>query len=64
MKNIIICSNNDVHIKDVKNNYIKVFYKEGILEILEQRRDIDIIYIFENTEGIINNRELILKIKK
>ena len=63
MNNIIIASNKNIEIKDLKNNYIKVYYKEGILEVLDIKKDIDRIYIFEKVEGIINNKTLISKIK-
>ena len=41
-----------------------IFYKEGILEILELEKNIDILILSENLPGEISLIELLLKIKK
>ena len=41
-----------------------IFYKEGILEILEKNKDIDLIILYEKLLGEISFINLINKIKK
>ena len=41
-----------------------IFYKEGILEILEKNKKIDILILYEKLQGEINLFDLIKKIKK
>lgn len=69
MKKIIIATNNKNIIKKIKqNNNLKVVYdnlqyREAILEILENIKNIDIILISENIPGLISIEDLIKKIK-
>lgn len=67
MKKIILAVNNKKIINKIKNNkeieiIKKVQYREAILEIMENNRNIDEIYIEENLPGIISIEKLIEKI--
>lgn len=69
MKKIITAINNPVINEKLKNEKIEVIgkdiqYKEGILEILENNKEIDFILINEKLPGEIKNEELINRIKK
>lgn len=70
LKKVITAINNPIlndkllnckNIKVLKND---IQYKEGILEILELEKNIDILILSENLPGEINLIELLLKIKK
>ena len=70
LKKIITAINNPIlndkllnckNIEVLKND---IQYKEGILEILELEKNIDILILSENLPGEINLIELLLKIKK
>lgn len=70
LKKVITAINNPIlndkllnckNIEVLKND---IQYKEGILEILELERNIDILILSENLPGEINLIELLLKIKK
>lgn len=70
LKRVITAINNPIlndkllnckNIKVLKND---IQYKEGILEILELEKNIDILILSENLPGEINLIELLLKIKK
>ena len=52
--------------KNEKFNVISkdIFYKEGILEFLEQNKNIDIIIINEELDGKIDLKDLIIRINK
>ena len=69
MKKIIIATNNKNIIKEIKQkNNLKIIYnnlqyREAILEILENIKNIDIILISENIKGLISIEDLIKKIK-
>lgn len=67
MKKIILAVNNKKIINKIKNNkeieiVNKVQYREAILEIMENNKNIDEIYIEENLPGIISIEKLIEKI--
>lgn len=66
--NILTAINNEKIFKELKNNmkiiYNDIQYKEGILEILEKNKNIDVVIISENISGQIKIEELIKKIKK
>ena len=67
MKKIILAVNNKKIINKIKNNkeieiIKKVQYREAILEIMENNKNIDEIYIEENLPGIISIEKLIEKI--
>ena len=69
MKKIITAINNPVINEKLKNEKIEVIgkdiqYKEGILEILENNKEINFILINEKLPGEIKNEELINRIKK
>lgn len=70
MKRIITAIDNpkiNIELKKEKNFEIigkDIQYREAILEILEKRKDINIIIIYEKIPGKINIEELIKKIKK
>ena len=69
MKKIITAINNPIINEKLKKEKIEVIgkdiqYKEGILEILENNKEINFILINENLPGEIKNDELINKIKK
>lgn len=70
MINIITAINNKKIYNELENNNkIKIIskdiqYKEGILEILEQNKNVEFILLKENLPGQIKNIELISKIKK
>lgn len=69
MKKIITAINNPVINEKLKNKKIEVIgkdiqYKEGILEILENNKEINFILINEKLPGEIKNEELINRIKK
>lgn len=70
LKKVITAINNPIlndkllnckNIEVLKND---IQYKEGILEILELEKNIDILILSENLPGEINLIELLLKIKK
>ena len=70
LKKVITAINNPIlndkllnckNIEVLKND---IQYKEGILEILELEKNIDILILSENLHGEINLIELLLKIKK
>ena len=70
LKKVITAINNPIlndkllnckNIKVLKND---IQYKEGILEILELEKNIDILILSENLPGEISLIELLLKIKK
>lgn len=69
MKQILTAMNNPKLNQELqKEKNIKIIgndipYKEGILEILEKNKNINLIFISENLEGEINFLELIKKIK-
>ena len=69
MKKVILAiENKKLENKLKENNNIKMVcnnlqYREGILEILENNKNIDFILINENLPGIISIEELIKKIK-
>ena len=69
MKKIILAINNKKLEEKIKeSNNIKIVcnnlqYREAILEILEENKNIDFILINENLPGIISIEELIKKIK-
>ena len=67
MKKIILGVHNKKIINKIKNNreikiINKVQYREAILEIMENNKNIDEIYIEENLQGIISIEKLIEKI--
>ena len=69
MKKIITAINNPIINEKLKKEKIEVIgkdiqYKEGILEILENNKEINFILIDEKLPGEIKNDELINKIKK
>ncbi|MEI3395655.1 MAG: hypothetical protein V8R82_08225 [Clostridia bacterium] len=69
MKKIITAINNPIINEKLKNEKIEVIgkdiqYKEGILEILENNKEINFILINEKLPGEIKNEELINRIKK
>lgn len=69
MKKIITAINNPIINEKLKKEKIEVIgkdiqYKEGILEILENNKEINFILIDEKLPGEIKNYELINKIKK
>ena len=69
MKKIITAINNPIINEKLKKEKIEVVgkdiqYKEGILEILENNKEINFILIDEKLPGEIKNDELINKIKK
>ena len=69
MKKIITAINNPIINEKLKKEKINIIgkdiqYKEGILEILENNKEINLILINENLPGEIENEELISKIKK
>ena len=70
MKNIITALNNPYinnELKKEKNINIKnkdIIYKEGIIEILEKDKNINLIIINYDLEGKIEIETLIKKIKK
>lgn len=69
IEKIITAINNPIINEKLKKEKIEVIgkdiqYKEGILEILENNKEINFILINENLPGEIKNDELINKIKK
>ena len=70
MKKIILAINNNRLEETIKkNNNIKIIcdnlqYREAILEVLEENRNIDFILICEVLPGVISIEELIKKIKR
>ena len=69
MKKIITAINNPIINEKLKKEKIEVIgkdiqYKEGILEILENNKEINFILINEKLPGEIKNEELINRIKK
>ena len=67
--NILLAINNEKLFKELKKNkntniaFNNIQYKEGILEILENNKNINYIILDENLNGQIKIEELINKIK-
>lgn len=69
MKIITALENEKINNKLKENEKIKIItkdiqYKEGILEILEEEKNIDYIFLKKELEGEISYKELIKKIKE
>lgn len=70
LKKVLLAINNKKLEKNIRNNLnfeiinSNLQYREGILELLEKQKNIDIIFIDEKLPGIISIEKLIKEIKK